>query len=90
MENCAPICREFNLNQNSFMWDGESEPFENYVENFKLFLEVFEWDPEEIFDHYEGELSEDDFKSFRENHSVLSDNLELDPLNSKSENAFGL
>lgn len=42
MENCAPICREFNLNQHSFMWDGESEPFENYVENFKLFLEVFE------------------------------------------------
>lgn len=28
IEGCAPLCREFNLNKASYMWDGESEPFE--------------------------------------------------------------
>ena len=65
MENCAPICREFNLNKSSFMWDGETEPLEEYVENFKLFVKVFEENKNEIFDNYEGELSDSDFKSFR-------------------------
>lgn len=37
IETCAPLCREFNLNKFSFLWDGETEPLNIYMENFKKF-----------------------------------------------------
>lgn len=41
IENCAPVCREFNINKFNYMWDGESDPLLQYVEKFKKFLEIF-------------------------------------------------
>lgn len=41
IEFCAPLCREFNLNKFSFLWDGEIDPFNNYVENFKKFQDKY-------------------------------------------------
>ena len=52
LENCASICREFNLNRLTFLWDGEFEPFSNYVEKFKVFMEKFIDKPDAIFDGY--------------------------------------
>lgn len=90
IENCAPLCREFNLNQFSFMFDGESEPFEKYVLNFKKFFEIFKDDQKKIYNTYQGEMANSEFEEFKEDHSVFSTKLFKDPLNSSNENSFGL
>lgn len=72
------------------MFDGESEPFEKYVQNFKKFFEVFKDDQKKIYKTYQGEMSNSDFDQFKEDHSVFSTKLFKDPLNSSNENSFGL
>lgn len=72
------------------MWDGENEPLIAYVEKFKKFLEIFQEDELRVFNSYKGEMSNEDFNNFRDNHSIFSTKITVDPLNLKSENSFGL
>ena len=40
IQYCAPVCREFNLNKFSFLWDGESEPLNTYIKNYNKYWEA--------------------------------------------------
>lgn len=37
IENCLPICRDFNVNKFSGLIDGEIDAFEEFIQNYKIF-----------------------------------------------------
>lgn len=93
IENCADVCREFNLNKFTYMWDGEAAVIKMFMTRYK---DDFEKLADEklmmtLFQFRKEQWSQSKLSKFIKDESVLSSKA-MDPPGSKDmkKNSFDL
>lgn len=93
IENCAEVCREFNLNKFAYMFDGETLVLKKFMENYKELWKKLD-DPEEmltLFNFRKDQWSQTKLSKFVKDESVLSKNMmEPNLENDLKKNSFDL
>lgn len=94
LEDCADICKEFTMNNFSYMFDGESSVWENYNNAFNNIKDALVGEDREIvrlFSMRKQDWSVKRLNTFADNHSVLSDKITDNPRNKANKrNSFNL
>lgn len=76
IDECADVCREFNLNKFTYMFDGENEPLVTFLiavkERLEPIMNVDEKELKKIFKFRVKEWRAQKLKDFRLNQSVVS------------------
>ena len=93
IENCADVCREFNLNKFSYMWDGEMAVIKKFMKNYEKKWKKLD-DPDDmlaLFKYRRDEWTQSKFKRFVDDQSVLSSKfLETTGMREPNKNSFDL
>lgn len=94
LSECADLCKEFSMNNFSYLFDGESTVWDDYNTAFNRVRDALVGDDKEIiklFTLRKQDWSMKRLDSFANNHSVLSQTLTDDPKNAKRKrNSFNL
>ena len=80
VNQCLDVCREFNLNKFTSMFDGETTVISDYIKEYDLLVDDMEHDPVGFFGLADApDYDDNDFFNYREKDSVLSNRIILDP-----------
>lgn len=94
IKDCAELCRQFNLNRFTYMFDGEDTVYTKFIKRFLDIVDALTGDKEDflkLFAMKKKNWSEKQFKKFRNSHSVLSKKIIKDPTIKKvKKNSFDL
>lgn len=94
IKNCAELCRSFNLNKFSPIFDGEDGIFLGYVNRFNDVLDGLIGDKKDFLDLFaqkRQKWKKDQLEKFKEHHSVLSKKIIKDPTRTEiKRNKFNL
>lgn len=94
MSECADICKEFSLNTFSYMFDGESAPWEAYNDAFNSAKNALVGEEREILQLFKlrrQNWSVKRLSTFAKNHSVISKTITDDPrTRRRKRNSFNL
>ena len=74
IENCADLCREFNLNKFTYMFDGETAVIKKFMKSYEELWKKLE-DPKDmlsLFNYRKEEWTQSKLKKFLDDQSVLS------------------
>ena len=92
IENCADVCREFNLNKFNYMWDGEAPVIVKFTKAYEEFQKLSdERGMLTVFQYRKDQWSKSQLSKFIRDESVLSTKA-MDPPGSKDlkKNSFDL
>lgn len=94
LSECADICKEFSMNNFSYMFDGESAVWEEYNTAFNNVKEALVGDDKEIaklFILRKQDWSVKRLKGFQNNHSTVSEKITDNPKHkNRKRNSFNL
>lgn len=94
IKNCAELCRSFNLNKFSPVFDGEDGIFQGYVNRFNDVVDFLVGDKKDhmqLFGMKTKAWKDDQLAKFKEHHSVLSKRIIKDPTKTEvKKNSFNL
>ena len=83
LEACEELCKQFNLNKFTYMFDGEQILWKKYIENFlnySLELVGEKDDFIKLFKRKKRHMSHSKLKKFFKKHSILSKTIKGDPI----------
>ena len=85
---CEDVCREFNLNRLTYMFDGESEVFIKFVKRFMHVIDVFTGEKEDFLKLFAMRKKVWNLKlleEFKKKKSVMSSEIKDDPTAKKAK-----
>lgn len=78
---CADICKEFNINEFSYLWDGQAKVIDDFKVNYEVMMtDLISSKPQKAFRHDHEKWSDDFIESFAKKDSVVS-KITMEPMN---------
>ena len=77
---CADVCKEFNLNEFSYLWDGQAKMIDDFKVNYETMMsDLMSNRPQKVFRHDHDHWTDDFIEAFAKKDSVVS-KINMEPM----------